>query len=245
MEKPYPINNYDPYRPSNHPYAARFQDLPRSAPTGFTCSETEQFRGHWREFFGARPEQRLHVEIGCYHGESLIEMARRFPDELFVGIEWKFRESYKAAEKALREPLPNLCFLRANVARLPWIFAPGEIDRTWILFPDPWPKLGHHKWRVLHSDFFRALGLLLDTGKEVMIKTDHCDYAHFIGDALAEAGCFSNLDDESAEKIWQDFPPTPFERIFFRKSEPTFVYSLFRNGNLVVAPKPVQAVLAH
>ncbi len=240
--KPYPINNYEPYRPSGHPYAVKFGDLPEQAPTGFTCEATEKFRGKWREFFGARPEQKLHLEIGCYHGESLIEMAKRYPDELFIGIEWKFKEAYKASEKAVRTKYPNLVFLRANVARLPWMFAPGELDRVWILFPDPWPKFAHHKWRVLRADFFRSIALSIEPGKELMIKTDHCDYAGFIADELQEANCFDHLSEEKAEGIWNSFPATPFERIFFRKSEPTFIFSLRRNSNRVIPPQPLQEI---
>lgn len=240
--KPYPKNNYDPYRESNHPYAGRFSELPATAPTGFTCAATEQFRGKWREFFGASETAKLHLEIGCYHGESLIEMAKQNPDELFVGVEWKFKEAYKASEKAVRTKLPNLVFLRANIARLPWIFAPGELDRVWILFPDPWPKFAHHKWRVLHADFFRSLGLSLAEGKEVMIKTDHCDYASFIAEELKQADCFSIMADAQADGIWNTFPATPFERIFFKKSEPTFVFSLTRNANHVVPPVPLEDI---
>lgn len=242
--KPYPLNNYEPYRESGHPYAGKFVDLPKLPPTGLTCTSTEKHRGKWREFFGAGPEQKLHLEIGCYHGESLLEMAKQNPDELFVGVEWKFKEAYKASDKAVRSKLPNLVFLRANIARLPWIFAPGELDRVWILFPDPWPKFAHHKWRVLHADFFRSLGLSLREGSEVMIKTDHCDYASFIGSELKAANCFDNLNDDEADTIWNTFPPTPFEKIFFKKSEPTFIYSLRRNSNRIVPPAPLQEIFA-
>ena len=246
MERPYPLNNYQGYRPSRNPYAPKYRELRRDhAPTAFTCHDTETFRGNWREFFGARSGQRLHLEIGCYHGESLVQMAGDYPDEFFIGLEWKFRETYKAVEKAIKRDLKNLVFLRANAARLPWMFAPGEIDRVWILFPDPWPKTGQQKWRTLHADFFRSLGLLLQPGKEVMIKTDDSDYAGSIARELKLADAFCPLPEESAAPIWESFPPTPFEKIFFRNNAPTFALGLERNANLLVPPAPVAQAFAN
>lgn len=240
MERPYPLNNYDGYRPSRNPYAAKYALLSQErAPTAFTCHDTESRKGKWREFFGARPEQRLHLEIGCYHGESIVEMAQKYPDEFFIGVEWKFREAYKAFEKAQKRDLKNLVILRCNAARLPWVFAPGELDRIWIYFPDPWPKTGQQKWRTLHADFFRSLGLLLAPGKEMLIKTDDSDYAASIAYELELARAFGRMSEERAEPIWNSFPPTPFEKIFFRNNSPTFGFALERNSNAIAAPEPV------
>jgi tRNA (guanine-N7-)-methyltransferase len=239
-QRPYPATNYLGYRPSRNPYAEKYLLLPKDhAPTAFSCHDTEGFRGRWREFFGAKANQRIHLEVGCYHGESLVEMAERNPEEFFIGVEWKFREAYKAVEKSIKRNLKNLVFLRANVARLPWIFTPGEIDRAWILFPDPWPKTGQQKWRTLHADFFRSLALLLEPGKEVLVKTDDSDYAAFISRELRDANAFDPLPEELSIPIWQSFPPTPFEKIFFRNNAPTFSFSLARNANLIVPPAPV------
>ena len=244
MDRPFPISNFAEYRPSRNPYAARFGTLPAVPPTGFTCSDTEERRGKWRQFFGRDAAATLNLEIGSYHGESLVDLAGLYPDEIFVGTEWKFREAYKAAEKLIRAKRDNACVLRSNVARLPWMFAPGEIDRVWILFPDPWPKTNQQKWRLLQPEFFYILGALLDAGKEVMIKTDHSEYAMAINHAWRSAGCFEPLPEDQADALWTKFPPSPFERIFFRNSEPVFRISLVRNGQQVDVPKPVQHVLS-
>lgn len=242
LERPYPLTNYEPYRPSRNPYAEKFQVLPARAPTGFTCEATEAKRGQWRKFFGAEPGQRLNLEIGIYHGETIVEMGERYPHEFFLGIEWSFREAYKATEKAMRRELHNVVILRANAARLPWIFAPGEIDRVWISFPDPWPKLAQQKWRMLHADFFRSLALLLDPGKELLLKTDDSDYAAFINRELTEAGAFDPLEDSLGSALWDLQPLTPFERIFLRNSSPFFRWALARNPKAVPIPAPVQAI---
>lgn len=244
QERPFPINNYAEYRPAKNPYAVKYLSLPATPPTAFTCHATEAHRGRWRELFGAGPDVKLNLEIGCYHGESLVAMAEANPDELFLGIEWKFREAYRAAEKAIVRKLKNLVILRGNAARLPWIVAPGEVDRVWIAFPDPWPKAGQQKWRLLQSEFFYSLALLLKDGDPLLIKTDDLDYSRFIATELAEANAFSPIAIEEADQIWVMQPTTPFEKIFLRNGSPIFRWALRRNRNLVEPPAPVQPVFA-
>ena len=242
--KPYPINNYGTYRKSYNPYERKIREIQKhTTPSCFTCEETEKFRGKWKEFFKA-PKQKLHVELGSYHGEALIEIAKRKPEELFIGIDWKFKESYRAAEKALALDLKNILFLRANIARLSHIFSSDEIDQVWILFPDPWPKYSQQKRRMMHANFFTQLALLLKEGKRVFIKTDHDEYAGFIIEALREAAYFNIIEKEEEErKLLTEFPTTSYEKIFLKQNSSLFSFPLIRNGNKVVLSTPMKKVL--
>ena len=244
-QRPYPISNYDTYRKSCNPYEKKIRSIPkRMAPTCFTCEETEAWRGKWREFFQATPEQKLHVELGSYHGEALIEMAAKNPKELFIGIDWKFKETYKAAKKAAHLKLKNIVFLRANMARLSHIFDTKEVDQVWILFPDPWPKFSQQKRRVMHRDFFSQLALLLQKGKKVLIKTDHDSYATFISEELKETHYFDVIkEDKEEEKLLKNFPTTSYEKIFLNNNSTIFSFALVRNGNRVVLSTPIQKIL--
>jgi tRNA (guanine-N7-)-methyltransferase len=49
-----------------------------------------------------------------------------------------------------------------------------------IYFPDPWPKLRHHKRRLIQPRFVGILHRALRIGGEVAIVTDHRDYARQI-----------------------------------------------------------------
>jgi tRNA (guanine-N7-)-methyltransferase len=118
------------------------------------------------------------------------------------------------------------------------------VDRIWILFPDPWSKASHQKWRVLHPGFLRLLGCLLAEGKELMIKTDHAEYAAYIAESLREAGCFDFLPEAKAQELWSFIPPTPFERIFLRQGLPIHAFALARNAEVVVPPAEMQQILS-
>lgn len=246
MSKEYPVANYRDYTKTSNPYGeiiAKFIGAEKFS-TILCDAGTEQSKGVWRGYFQKPEGSFLNLELGAYHGETSIHLARTNPDICHLAVEWKFKQCFKAGKKAKDAGLKNLTFLRANIARLPWMVKAGEVDRVWVLFPDPWSKTSQQKHRLLQADFFRVLGVLLAEGKALMIKTDHQEYSEYIAASLKEAGCFDLMEKESAEKIWAMIPPTPFERIFLRQSLPIYSFALRRNAKSVVPPKEVQDKLA-
>lgn len=242
MSKAYPVSNYREYRPTKNPYGeiiAGFQGR-----TLLADQQTEQHKGRWREYLGVAPDAPLTLELGAYHGETSIHLARTSPKAGHIGVEWKYKQCFKGGKKAKDNGIDNLVFLRANMARLPWILQKGEVDRIWVLFPDPWSKAPQQKWRVLQPGFLRVLATLVHQGKELMIKTDHADYAAYIKEAIQEAGGFDYMPEEQAAQSWAMIPPTPFERIFLRQGLPIHSFALVRNAESVVAPEEVQHVLS-
>lgn len=243
--KVYPVSNYKDYRPSKNPYAEKIREFGSSGlRTLLADQDTELHKGKWREYFGVAPDSFLQLELGAYHGETSNHLARTNPQGVHLGVEWKYKQCFKGGKKAADQGLKNVTFLRANMARLPWMFAPGEVDRVWVLFPDPWAKASQQKWRVLHPGFLRLLGNLLKEGKELMIKTDHADYAEFIRASIQEAEGFDYLPEEKAKAVWSLIPPTPFERIFLRQGLPIYSFGLVRNAKPLAAPEEVQHVIA-
>lgn len=243
--KAYPVANYRDYTPSKNPYNFKIREFVKD-PADFAQvladEHTEQWKGRWRERFG-KPEAKLELELGTYHGETLNHLARANPANIHLGVEWKYKMCFMGGKKARDQGLTNVTHLRANIARLPWMFAKGEIDRVWVLFPDPWGKLSQSKWRLLQPHFFRMLACMMPEGKELMIKTDHQEYSEFIAESIKEAGCFDPLPEEKAKANWALIPPTPFERIFLRQNLPIYSFALARNGKLVAPPAEVQHVI--
>ncbi len=244
--KVYPVSNFQDYYPSQNPYNFKIREFvsPNGISQVLADEFTEKHKGKWRERFGKGPEAKLELELGAYHGETTNHLGKSNPGSVCLGVEWKYKMCYMGGKKARDQAITNVTHLRANIARLPWMFEKGEIDRVWVLFPDPWSKrLGQHKWRLLQPGFFRMLACMLPEGKELMIKTDHEEYCRFIADSLKEAGCFDPMSEEKAKENWALIPPTPFERIFLRQNLPVYPFALVRNAKTVLAPEEVQHVL--
>ncbi|RZA00026.1 MAG: hypothetical protein EOP11_18760, partial [Proteobacteria bacterium] len=122
--KVYPVSNYKDYRPSKNPYCQKSAEFGASGKKTLLADQaTELHKGKWREYFGAPATAELNLELGAYHGETSIELARANPNAVHLGVEWKYKQCFKGGKKAADISLTNVAFLRANMARLPWMFA--------------------------------------------------------------------------------------------------------------------------
>jgi tRNA (guanine-N7-)-methyltransferase len=146
------------------------------ALTGFTNivlhTPGEELKGNWAELFGNHLP--LHVELGTGRGDFITGMGERYQDQTnFVGIEAQKDVLYNAALKAQEKGLNNVRLLVFNVNDLLTVFAPGEIDRLYINFCDPWHKNRHAKRRLTHAGFLEKYRIVLKTGGQLWFKTDN------------------------------------------------------------------------
>ena len=57
-------------------------------------------------------------------------------------------------------------------------------DDVIVICPDPWPKLKHHKRRMLTNEFFKLVHPSIKDNGELFMSTDVEDYAESIEDQL-------------------------------------------------------------
>jgi tRNA (guanine-N7-)-methyltransferase len=116
-------------------------------------------------------------EIGCGHGHFLTAYAADRPQHLCVGVDIAGDRIERANKKLARAKLPNLHFLRTD-AQLFLEALPdhGRIQTVFILFPDPWPKLRHHKHRIFQSQLLTALAGRASPDCRLYFRTDFEPY---------------------------------------------------------------------
>lgn len=132
---------------------------------------SDRLKGQWHEIFGR--EAPLHVELGTGKGKFISEMAERHPEINFVGIESQQDVLYYVAQKVREKQLKNVRLLVFDVNHLLEIFATDEINRLYINFCDPWPKVRHAKRRLTHGIFLEMYSTVLAHGGEIFFKTDN------------------------------------------------------------------------
>ena len=128
-------------------------------------------RGHWRALMPGAKELRL--ELGCGKGRFTAGTAAAEPDVLFIAVARVPDAMVMAMERCAAQGLTNVCFIDANADQLPLFFAPGEADRIYINFCDPWPSNRHAKRRLTHRDFLLRYRQVLRDGGEIHFKTDN------------------------------------------------------------------------
>ena len=131
----------------------------------------ESLRGRWGEEFSAYKELRL--ELGCGKGRFTCGEAAREPEALLLALEKVPDAMVVAMERVMEQHIPNVRFLERDAACLPDLFTPGEIQRLYINFCDPWPKSRDAKLRLTAPGFLRLYADALPIGGEIWFKTDN------------------------------------------------------------------------
>ena len=146
--------------------------VPRMEACGaYLVSDPFAQRGRWRELMpGARE---LRVELGCGKGGFTVGTAAAEPEVLLIAVEKVPDAMVVAMEKARDAGVHNVWFVDGDAALLPDMFAPGEIDRLYINFCDPWPKSNQKKRRLTHGLFLQRYRQVLSPGGKIHFKTDN------------------------------------------------------------------------
>lgn len=120
----------------------------------------------------------LWLEIGFGGGEHLAGLAKAHPDIGFVGCEPFMNGVSRLLGLMEEEDLKNIKIL-ADDARLLLAALPEQtVERVYILYPDPWPKVRHHKRRIVQPNLLDMLARVLKPGGVVQLATDHEGYAN-------------------------------------------------------------------
>lgn len=168
----------------------RLRNIPRAESVLNECKEVVKnesgYRGRWHEVFGnSHP---IHIEIGMGKGQFLLTLARQNPQINYIGIERYSSVLLRAVEKfqtLIPEPssagaalpnataLPNVRFICMDASDIAGVFAPGEVDRIYLNFSDPWPKARHAGRRLTSREFLARYDRVLAEDGTIEFKTDN------------------------------------------------------------------------
>lgn len=169
----------------------RMRKKPNLEPRMAACAawqvaDPKAMQGRWRDLCPGCTA--LWVEIGCGKGKFTVETAKENPDVLVVAVERCREAMVMAMEKAREMDLHNVFFVDLDVAWMEGCFAPGEIDRMFINFPDPWPRSKNAKRRLTYRTFLRMYTRMLADGGEIHFKTDNAKLFEFSLEEFALLG---------------------------------------------------------
>lgn len=161
--------------------------IPRMERCGaIQVKEPESLRGNWRSLMPEAREVRL--ELGCGKGRFTCETAAAEPDVLLIAVERVPDAMVMAMERAMAAGIENVRFIDADAATLNDFFSPGEIDRIYINFCDPWPPKRHAKRRLTHENFLLLYRQVLADGGAIHFKTDNVGLFEFSVEEFPKGG---------------------------------------------------------
>ena len=191
------------------------------ACSSLLVADPRALRGRWRELL---PDAReLRVELGCGKGRFTAGTAAAEPDVLFIVVELVPDAMVVAMERAQAAGLHNVFFVDGDAACLPEFFAPGEVDRIYLNFSDPWPKDRHAKRRLTSRQFFARYDKMLKKEGRVEFKTDNRVLFDFSVEEVKEAGwnlVECTYDLHSDERLNEGNVMTEYEKKFSDMGNP-------------------------
>jgi tRNA (guanine-N7-)-methyltransferase len=130
-----------------------------------------ELKGKWRQQF-FKNKNPLVLELGCGKGEYSVELAKKYPEKNFIGIDIKGARFWRGAKTAIEENITNVAFLRTQIELIEFAFAENEVDEIWITFPDPQIKYKRTKHRMTNSEFLKRYKKVLKPEGVINLKTD-------------------------------------------------------------------------
>jgi len=143
-------------------------------------------KGCWKDVFGN--ENPIEIEIGMGKGRFIMELAALHPNINYVGIERYPSVLLRGLQKRADLELNNIYFMCVDAKNLAEIYAPGEVEKIYLNFSDPWPKDRHEKRRLTSEDFMAVYNQILRPDGVVEFKTDNRGLFDYSLEAIPRAG---------------------------------------------------------
>ncbi len=128
------------------------------------------------DVFGRRAD--VVLDIGCGMGDSTRAQASADPMTDVIALDVHTRGVATLLRGIERDNLTNVRVVLGDaVTFIDERLIPASLAGARIYFPDPWPKVRHHKRRLVQPEFVRLLAGRLAPGGFVHCATDDVGYA--------------------------------------------------------------------
>ena len=133
------------------------------------------------------------LEIGFGMGETTAAIAQAHPHYDYLAIEVHTPGVGSLLKQLEALGLTNVRIVQHDVVEVLKQMLPSDcLDGVHIFFPDPWPKVRHHKRRLIQPKFIALLGGHLKHGGYIHAATDWENYAGQILEVLSNEPQLAN-----------------------------------------------------
>jgi tRNA (guanine-N7-)-methyltransferase len=160
----------------------------------------------------------LELDLGCGDGGFIVQLAMKFPERNFLGIEKLGGRVLRACKKAARLGVTNARFIRIESGYAIQCLVPaGSAEVVHLLFPDPWPKRKHKRRRVVQPEFLQSVHRVLAAHGRFRIATDQEKYFMEIRRLIVP-----EMFLQASSLPGDSFPVTAFEKHFLAENAPIY-----------------------
>ncbi len=161
-----------------------------------------------------------YLEIGSGKGQFLVDMAKKYPDKFFIGLERNVTCCGFTAKKLVEEEIQNAKLMFINADILMDKIPDNSIEAVFLNFSDPWPKKRHHKRRLTADRYLANYYRVLKSGGRLIIKTDNVELFAFTLENL-ENSPFKLVSKTDDYQDYDEFDSmTEYEQSFRKEGTP-------------------------
>lgn len=143
--------------------------------------------GKWNsDFF--KNDNPIVLELGCGRGEYTVNLAKRYPNINFIGVDIKGARVWRGAKTANDDNMKNIAFIRTRIEFINSFFSSDEVSEIWITFPDPQLKKNRVKKRLTGNLFLDRYAKLLKSDGKINLKTDNQHLHEFTKEMCIQNG---------------------------------------------------------
>lgn len=184
--------------------------------------------GKWQDVF--HNNNPIYVEIGMGKGDFILENAKTYPDINFIGIEKYDSIIALAIKKIEKEELANLKLIRMDAKNILEVFN-HEIDKIFLNFSDPWPKIRHAKRRLTSEVFLNKYDVIFKDNGIIEMKTDNEDLFTYSLVSLNNNGyLIKEISFDLHHSNISNNIMTEYEKKFSKDHKPIYYVKVIKNN---------------
>ena len=160
------------------------------------------------------------LEIGSGCGGFILELAKRNPENNYLGVEINRNAFALAVKKAaeVKKEQKNFFLLNAPIERIFPLIEDHQLDNLYLNFSDPWPKKKQKHRRLTYPTRLREYIRILSEDGTLYFRSDNID---LINDSLEYYNEVGLYDIEIIQPFYSEqvdyLPPTEYETKFREK----------------------------
>ena len=187
----------------------------------YVIDNPKAYKGKWGQLFhNSNP---ICLELGMGRGDFIIEMAKKYPNMNFIGLEAIDSQMVPAVQHLRNQKLSNLKLICSDAMEIDQIFQ-KEIDTIYLTFCDPWPKKHDDKKRFTHINYLKKYDKVFKKQKHIILKTDNKGFFAYSLETLSN---YWYTFKKVSLDLHHDENPIPnvmtnYEKQYFKEGRPIY-----------------------
>ena len=166
--------------------------------------------------------KKIILEIGFGNGENIFKFAKNNLENLYIGSEVYASGIGQLLGDVISYDLDNVRIVTGDIRMFLDEVTEPIFDHVVIICPDPWPKLKHHKRRMLNGDFLNLIHKTIKDDGHLFMSTDWENYAESIEEAINQNEGFVKVKDS----IYKEASLTKFQQRAVKEGRKIYPFPL-------------------